>query len=272
MDNFFQSIIKVFQEATADTILNIAGTVILYFLIWQLSKKLLGFARNSLSRSKIDKGVVSFISSFLSIAVKIILIVSVLIKLGVPSTSFVTLLGSAGIAIGLALQGSLSNLAGGLMILVYQPFKVGHFIKSPDADSGTVTEIGIFYTKLLTPDNRVVVLPNGTLSNGNIINMSAMPIRRIDIPLTFPLNADVEKIKSILVNVAKSHPDTLEDPPLEARLSQIADGTMQFTLRVFAPQSKWWNAKHDLNETLMAEFRKENIAFAAPQIHISSEK
>ncbi len=270
MDNFFQPVIQFFQQATADFILSVIGTIILCFIIWKLSKKLLEIIKNKMSKSKFDQGVVSFVCSFLSIAIKTILIVSVLIKLGVPSTSFVTLLGSAGIAIGLALQGSLSNLAGGLMILIYHPFKVGHYIQCQDAEAGTVTEIGIFYTKLLTPDNRVVVLPNGTLSNGTITNMSAAPIRRIDIPLRFPFDEDVERIKSILAKVASSHPYTLDNPPLEARLSQVSDGTMQFTLRVFAPQDKWWNTMHDLNEALIKAFKEENIRLAAPQLHISS--
>lgn len=270
MENFFDPVIQFFQQATADIILNIVGTIILCLIIWKLSKKLLDAIKNKMAKSKMDQGVVSFVHSFLSISIKIILIVSVLIKLGVPSASFVAMLGSASIAIGLAFQGSLSNLAGGLMILIYRPFRVGHYIQCPGADAGTVTEIGIFYTKLLTPDKCIVVLPNGALSNGTITNMSAEPIRRIDIPLNFPLDADVEKIKSILVKVASSHPDTLDNPPIEARLSQVADGTMQFTLRVFAPQDKRWNAMHDLNEALMAEFKKENIQLAAPQLHISS--
>lgn len=270
MENFFDPVIQFFQQATADIILNIVGTIILCLIIWKLSKKLLDAIKNKMAKSKMDQGVVSFVHSFLSISIKIILIVSVLIKLGVPSASFVAMLGSASIAIGLAFQGSLSNLAGGLMILIYRPFRAGHYIQCPGADAGTVTEIGIFYTKLLTPDKCIVVLPNGALSNGTITNMSAEPIRRIDIPLNFPLDADVEKIKSILVKVASSHPDTLDNPPIEARLSQVADGTMQFTLRVFAPQDKRWNAMHDLNEALMAEFKKENIQLAAPQLHISS--
>lgn len=268
MDDIIKPVSEFFKQASVDTVLNLAGTLLLYIVGWKIITKLMGVLEKRLLKSNMDKGVVSFLSSLISISLKVLLIVSVLIKLGVPSASFVTLMGSAGIAIGLAMQGSLANLAGGLMILIYKPFKVGHFIECNGVAPGVVREIGIFYTKLITPDNRTVVMPNSTLSNGNVINMNENPIRRIDIPLSFYSSVDVEKVKQILVDTALSHPDTLEEPAIEARLTAIEQGVFTFTLRVFTPQDKWWNARHDLNEALVEAFSKEDMAFAPPHVMV----
>ena len=268
MDDILKPVSDFFKQASLDTVLNLAGTLLLYLVGWKIITKLMGVIEKRLLKSNMDKGVVSFLSSLISISLKVLLIVSVLINLGVPSASFVTLMGSAGIAIGLAMQGSLANLAGGLMILIYKPFKVGHFIECNGFTAGVVKEIGIFYTKLRTPDNRTVVMPNSTLSNGNVINMNENAIRRIDIPLSFYSSVDVEKVKRIMTDTALSNPDTLSEPAMEARLTTIDKGVFTFTLRVFTPQEKWWNARHDLNEALVSAFARENIPFAPPQLSV----
>ena len=166
MEDFLKPVLQFFTEATANSALNVIGTLAMFFIGLFAIRWVMRLLDAALEKSKLDKGIITFVSSFASIGLKVMLVVMAAIQLGVPSASFVTLMGSAGLAIGLALQGSLSNLAGGFMILLYHPFRVGHFIQA-GADSGVVKEIGIFYTTLETPDRKTVVLPNGNLSKPN---------------------------------------------------------------------------------------------------------
>jgi small conductance mechanosensitive channel len=165
MDEAIKGILTFFTQATADKALTLVGSLATLVAGLLIIRWLMRILTPALRKSKIDQGVVSFVLNLISITLKVLLFAAVSIQLGVPSASFVTLMGSAGLAIGLALQGSLANLAGGVMLLLFHPFRVGHFIKA-GSDDGVVQEIGLFYTTLKTFDGRTVVLPNGALSNG----------------------------------------------------------------------------------------------------------
>lgn len=271
MNDSWQSLKNFFSQATADRVLNMAGSLVLLALGFVAIRWTLRIVDRSLRRSRLDVGVVSFLNSLASVGLKVLLIFAVAIQLGVPSASFVTLMGSAGLAIGLALQGSLSNLAGGFMILLFHPFRVGHYIKT-GTDDGVVRDIGIFYTTLETFDNKTVVLPNGMLSNNVITNFSSSATRRIDIHLSVSPRAEVDAVNALMRQVAESHPNVIKDRKIEARLNDIKDGVLVFVLRAWVKQADMWDTRLDLNEGLKRAFDGAGIAFAAPQLQVLAPK
>lgn len=267
MEDIVKAVMEFFTKATADSVLNLLGTLAMFFVGLFIIRWVLRLLDAALDKSKLDKGIITFVNSFASIGLKLMLAVMAAIQLGVPSASFVTLMGSAGLAIGLALQGSLSNLAGGFMILLYHPFRVGHFIQA-GPDSGVVKDIGIFYTTLETPDRKTVVLPNGTLSNGVITNISQSPFRRIDLNFSLPLDTDIDQVNELIRNVAKAHPLVSEENDVEVRLNDVSGGTLVFTLRAFTRQGDWWKTKLDLTENVAKAIRDAGLRFAAPQMEL----
>jgi small conductance mechanosensitive channel len=240
MDNIWKSIEHFFVSFTADAALKVLGALAMLLVGMKAIKILMGLLTKSMEKSKLDRGLLGFVNNLLSFVLRFTLIVSLLIYLGVPATSFIAILSSAGLAIGLALQGSLSNFAGGLMLLFFHPFRVGDYIITQSGYEGTVKDISMMYTTLETLDRRRVVLPNAGLSNGAITNNSASPIRRIDISITTDFTADVPTVRRLLEEAASATPDVLSDPPAVASLDKIQDGLLVFTLRCYASTPDWW--------------------------------
>lgn len=253
-------------------LLTTAGLRILYAaLIIIIGLKLIKFFAKRCEKSKwyrrIDKSVAHFIVSSLNVILKVLVFVSAALILGVPATSFVAILTSAGVAIGLALQGSLSNFAGGLMILIFKPFRVGDYIESSEV-SGTVQDISIFYTVLITPDNKTVHCPNGALSNTHVTNYSEQETRRVDIPVSVSYDADVETVKRLLSETAAKNELILPDQPPFVRLAECADSSLDFTLRVWCKNADYWTVKFDLTEAVQASLVAAGIEIPYPQIDI----
>ena len=221
---------------------------------------------------RLDETLANFIVSFIKIALYAAVFVSVAIILGVPATSFITALASAGVAIGLALQGSLSNFAGGIMILLFKPFKDGDYIEGADV-SGTVKSITIFYTMLITPDNKQITVPNGTLSNSSITNYSANDTRRNDLVFSVSYKSDIESVKAILLKAAYDNEKVLKDPAPVAVLSTHGDSALEFTLRVWAKNSDYWDVNFALKERIKQLFDKYEISIPYPQmdVHIDNK-
>lgn len=217
--------------------------------------------------SKLDASVKSFLISLLCISLKIMLFIVAASIVGIPTTSFITILGSAGIAIGLALQGGLSNLAGGVMILIFKPFKVGDFIESGDK-MGTVKSITMFYTNLVTPDNKVIHLPNGTLSNNTIINYSANPTRRLDLEFNVSYDTKIDKVKKVINEVFDKSKYILQDNERTIRLSKHADSSLTFVARGWVKSENYWDALFELEEEVKEAFDKNNIVIPYPQLDI----
>ena len=186
-------------------------TLVLVYIGFRLIKVIRKFLKKSLQKAGIEPGVITFLASFVNIALKIVILLSAAAGLGFKVTSVLTLLGSAGVAVGLALQGSLSNLAGGVLILVLKPFRVGDYIVEDNkGKEGTVTAIDIFYTKLLTPDNRVVVIPNGALSNTSLTNVSKETKRRLDLTMSVDYAQDIKEAKRVIYEVLAGNEKILE--------------------------------------------------------------
>ncbi len=229
--------------------------------------------RNSKVAKKADPSVARFLFNALSITLNILLVISVIAILGVPMTSVITLLASAGVAIGLALQGALSNLAGGIMILIFRPFRLDDYIEV-GSFGGTVKDIGIFYTTLHTGDNRTVTIPNGTVMSEEIVNYSVNATRRVDLVFSVAYGTDVERVCSILLEEAGKHELTLKDPAPFARLTKQNESSLDFTLRVWAKKDDYWTVHFDLLESLNKRFVEEGIEIPFPQldVHVDNQK
>ena len=224
-----------------------------------------------LSRRHVDAGVQSFVKSFVNILLTILLIVAIISKLGVDTTSFAALLASAGVAVGMALSGNLQNFAGGLIILLFRPFKVGDFIECQGV-SGAVKEIQIFHTILTSPDNKVIYVPNGGLSSGNIINYSREATRRVDWTFTFEYGEDYNKVESVINRLIAADERILNTPASFVNLIALADSSVNVVVRVWVKSEDYWDVFFSMNKAVYATFNKEGINFPFPQITIHQAK
>ena len=235
-----------------------------------LIKFILKLLRRSRFMRKAELSVSRFLLTFTKIVLEIVLILTIVAILGVPMTSMVAVIASAAAAIGLALQGALSNFAGGIMILIFHPFHLDDFIEA-DGFSGTVTDIGIFYTVLKTPDNKNVTIPNGTIMAQPITNYSAHPIRRLELKFPVAYGTDIEKTRAILLDEVSKHKMVLSDPEPFARLSAHEDSSLTFTVRVWVKRENYWTVNFDLMEAVHQRFAAEDIQIPFNQldVHIS---
>ncbi len=248
--------------------------IVLGILILIVGFKLIGKLTNKMKVSKISKSdptVSSFARSFTNIGLKIILIISVAALLGIPTTSMVALIGSAGLAVGLALQGSLGNIAGGFVILVFKPFVVGDFIQAGD-NSGVITGINLFYTKIVTPDNKKVHIPNSIISNQTIVDVSSLPTRRDDFVYAVAYDSDVEKVKSVLLGIAMNNQFILDDPAPIVFMSGHGDSAIEFTLRVWCKNEDYWPLTYEMNSLVKAAFDENSISIPYPQVDVHIRK
>jgi small conductance mechanosensitive channel len=228
----------------------VAGWYFIKFIVFLMNKSKL--------IKKADATVRTFLSSFVTVTLKTVLIISVIGILGFPLTGIITVLGTAGVAIGLAFQGALSNLAGGLMILFTKPFRVGDYIDN-GAQEGTVEAITVFYTKLTTSDNKLITVPNKQMTEKPVINFFAKDKRRVDLNYKFAFSADIEKIKQLLTLTAESHPLALKEPKPFARLISQANNALEFSLRVWTDAGNYWTVYYDLTENIKKALDREGI-------------
>ena len=222
---------------------------------------------NSLDRRNLDPSIKTFLKSFVNIHLTVLLVVAVVSALGVNTTSFAALLASVGLAAGMALSGNLQNFAGGLLILLLKPFKVGDYIEAQGM-AGTVKEILIFHTVLTTVDNKVVYLPNGALSSGNITNYSRMEQRRVDLTVSVEYGQDIDQVKQVLSEVFSADERILTDPAPFVALSQLAESSVNLTVRLWVKAPDYWGVFFDTQERIYAEFNRQGISFPFPQITV----
>lgn len=262
-----------FLETMPEKALHLGIRVVLavvFFLIGvQVVKLLRKILRKSMQRAGAEVGAVQFVDSFLKTSLYVVLIFLLATSFGVDAASIVALLGSAGVAIGLAIQGSLSNLAGGVLILVLKPFKVGDYIhENTDHQEGTVAEIQIFYTKLVTGDNKVIVLPNGTLANNSIINMSAAKTRRMDIVIGISYDSDIKKAKEALMEVLENDPFVLKDQEMRVYVSELAASAINLGVRCFFTNEHFWEGKWRITENCKYALDRAGIEIPYPQLDV----
>ena len=219
-----------------------------------------------LENRKVEAGVQTFLRSMVNILMIIMLALAVIGRLGIELTGFAALLASAGVAVGMALSGNLQNLAGGLIILVFRPYKVGDYIESGTGASGTVQEIQIFHTVLVTPDNKVIYAPNGVMSNALCTNYSHKEERRVDFTFSFEYGEDFEKVRAVLLKVIAADSRILTTPEPFIELGAMADSSVNVTVRVWVKSADYWNVFFGMNKEVYATFNKEGINIPYPQM------
>ena len=238
--------------------------------------KLVGIFVKKLGKSKgfhkLDDSIGHFILSLLKILLYVVVVITAAGIVGIPATSFITVLASAGVAIGLALQGSLANIAGSIMILFFRPFKIGDFIEG-NGVSGTVEDINLFYTVIQTADNKTITCPNGTVSNGVITNYSTKDTRRVDITFSASYGSDIEKVKSVINDCVKARTEILAEPePFIGMVAQSAS-SLDFVCRVWVNSADYWTVYFALMESVKNEFDNNGIEIPFPQmdVHVKND-
>ena len=246
---------------------NIIGAIIIYIVGRYLIKFVMRLTFNILERQKVDTSVKTFLQSFINIGLTILLIIAIAGRLGVETTSFAALLASAGVAIGMALSGNLNNLAGGLIILLLKPFKVGDFIEAQGL-TGTVKAIQIFHTIITTVDNKEIFIPNGALSNGSVINYNINTTRRLEWVIGVEYNEDYDKVEAVIKRLISEDPRILPDPAPFVALKELADSSVNIVIRCWVKGADYWDVNFDMNRRVYTTFNSEGISFPFPQLTV----
>lgn len=270
-------IIQSYLQQLPDKALRFGVRVLLalvFFLIGaQIIRLVRRIVRRSLKKNNADVGVVQFLDSFIKVILYVLLLFLIASGFGLDAASVVALLGSAGVAIGLAVQGSLSNFAGGVLILLLKPFKVDDYIKvDNDGHEGTVKEIQLFYTKLATPDNHVVIIPNGSLANSSITNISTLGERKMDIPVEISYHADIRQAKEVLLNVLKSDEAVLKDKDYRVFVQELAESGVKLNVRCWADNEHYWECKWRLTEQIKYALDDAGISIPYPQMDVHIDR
>lgn len=270
--NLDKGVIENFLQTLPEKALNLGARVLLALVILfigvQFVKVFRKFLKKALVKSKVDESAIKFLDSFVKYGSYFLLILMIASWLGVDAASIIALIGSASVAVGLALQGSLSNLAGGVLILILKPFKVGDYIKDEKGNEGTVNSIDIFYTHLLTYDNKLIVLPNGALVNGSITNFTSCTERRIDILVGISYQADIKKAKSALEKMLKNTPNVLKDKELTVFVDSLADSAILLNVRCWSKTENYKELKAQITENIKYVLDDAKIEIPYPQVDV----
>lgn len=242
--------------------------IIVFFIGKKIIQVLLKFVKRFFERSSIEQGVAGFLTAFVKVILNIILAVVIVGIFGIQTSSIAALVGSAGLTLGLAFQGSLSNFAGGFLILLMKPFRIGDYIIVFN-EEGTVTSIDIFYTRLLTVDNRMIVLPNGALSNANITNVTNEPIRRLDLTVSVDYSESIEKVKNILFSITGKEEMILHDREIQVFVSSFDPSAITVGVRVWVQTDQYWPLRWKILEDIKKAFDENNITIPYDQLDVN---
>lgn len=256
-----------------DWLIGKAGSILLALIcLWvglRLAKWIMKLIRRSFDKSKLDPTVSSFLSSIIHIVLYVLVFITVVSIMGIQVTSFVTLLGTAGVTVGLALQGSLSNFAGGVLILILKPFVIGDYIREDThKNEGTVISIDIFYTRLRTYDGKVVVIPNGTLSNTSLTNLTKQERRRLDLNVPVEYDVDLRKAKAVIEQVIQQESLVLQEEPVDIVLDAFEDSSMTILVHVWVKTENYWQAKWNIMENLKYALDEAGIVIPFHQVDV----
>ena len=259
------------QDVVAVWGLKVVAAIAIFIIGRWIAKLVRRGVRRLMERSSVDPIITGFTTSIVYIALLVFVVIAALGQLGIQTTSFIAILGAAGLAIGLALQGSLANFAAGFLMIIFRPFKVGDFIEGAGV-AGVVREIQIFTTTLRTPDNKIIIIPNAKLSGDNIVNYSAEETRRVDMTVGVSYDADLSKVREVLNDIISRDTRILPDPAPQVAVAELADSSVNFIVRVWTKTEDYWGVKLDATETIKNRFDAEGIGIPFPQrdIHIVS--
>lgn len=270
---FFEGILKQLKDNTAVFLVRIVVALFLYMVFRQLIKWIRGVIKKSLVKASVDAAKIRAIDGIVRVVLYILLFVCLAGYLGIQATSLLAVLGSLGLTAGLAFQGALSNFAGGILIITAKPFKIDDYIYVPAKNlEGTVKDISIIYTKIITNDQKTIVLPNGELANQNIVNASAMAKRRMELTIGISYNADIDKAKKVLKDAIKKDKAIIKDTEIEVYVQELAESTVKLLVRCWVPSADFLLTKFRLTETIKKSFDANGIGFPYPQLDVHVEK
>ncbi len=269
MEDLFKQLLQTLFEISKTIGLRLVFALLLLFVGLKLARILYKKIKNGKGMQRIDKNVASFLSSLIKICLYASVFIGCLLILGVPAASFVTAIASCGLAIGLALQGSLSNFAGGIMLLIFKPFQIGDYIEGA-GHSGTVEDITILYTHIITPDNLKVSLPNGKLSDDAVINYTALGKRRADISVRVPYECDLKKVRALLTKVAEDNPYRLQEHPITVEIIEYGESSITMCVRYYANNDVFWTAIFKTRQDILDILNENGIAIPYNRIDVST--
>ena len=271
-DELNVGLIERYLQELPDKLIRLGVRVLLalvvFFIGVQLIKLVRRILRKSFERRNVDMGVSRFLDSLVKTVLYMLLLFMIASSFGLDATSVVALVGSAGVAIGLAVQGSLSNFAGGVLILLLKPFKVGDYVRDAAGNEGTVEEVQLFYTRMITPDRHMVVVPNGDLANGNILNMSTLGDRRMDIKVGISYESDIRRAKEVLLRVLDEDPGVLQEEEKRVFVEELADSAVILCVRCYSANENFWETRWRLMETIKYALDEAGIGIPFPQIDV----
>jgi len=260
----FSAIIPKLQEWAAFYGLKIVAALAIFIIGRLVAKALRGTVKRMMTRSKVDETLISFVASLTYAALITIVVIAALNQLGIQTTSFIAIIGAAGLAVGLALQGSLANFAAGVLMIIFRPFKAGDYIEGGGV-AGVVEEIQIFTSQLKTPDNKLIIVPNAKMMGDNIVNYSAKETRRVDMVFGVGYSDDLDKARRVLLEVVAQDERVLKDPAPQVAVSELADSSVNFVVRPWAKTADYWGVYFDLTEAVKKRFDAEGISIPFPQ-------
>lgn len=260
-----------YVPVVCDYLLRIALVLVIFFVGRKLIKKIVSLCDQALKRHGMEVTVRRFFCNVINVLGYICMLGILLQTVGLTATSLTALVASAGVAVGLALQGSLSNFAGGVLILLMKPFVIGDYIVQGNTE-GTVKEIGLVYTELITADNRLIVIPNGTLIDSSIVNVTATGKRRLELSVGIGYKSDLKKAKEVLIRLGENDPARDPENPVNVFVSELAESSVNLGLHVWVSSSEYWNAKWRLTENIKMAFDEEGIEIPFKQVEISVTK
>lgn len=259
MEEYIEKIKNLLVEYTPKVLVALAILIIGLFAI----KIIVNTSRNVMKKRGVDVTLQKFLGDLISWALKLLLFITVIAKLGVETASFAAIIAAAGLAVGLALQGSLGNFSGGVLIMIFKPFKIGDLIEA-QGEIGVVKEIEIFTTKLTGLSNKEIIIPNGILSNGNIVNYTTEGTRRVDLVIGVSYDADIKHTKDVLMNILTSHPKVLKDPAPAVTVLELADSSVNFAVRPWCDTADYWDVYFEVTENAKLELDKAGIEIPYP--------
>lgn len=266
MENINQVIDQITSYLSVYGLRLIGALLVLIVGLW-IIKLLVNSIMRAISKKVEDKSLIGFTHSLLAILFKVLLVISIMSMVGIQMTSFIAVLGAAGLAIGMALSGTLQNFAGGVMVLVFKPFIVGDYIEAL-GHSGTVKEIQIFNTILNTPDNRIIIVPNGKVYSESIVNYSKEPQRRVDFVFGIGYNSDLDKAKDIISQLLESNELVLKEPAPFVALKELGDSSVNIVVRAWVDAPNYWNVFFETNEAVYKQFNQQGINIPYPQMDV----
>lgn len=266
-----QEIIEMVMEFIVAYGLKIIGGIVFLIIGLWISKALTRKTKNIMTKREVDAALIGFIGSLVNIGLKVLVIISTMAMIGIKMTSFIAILGAVGLAIGLALQGTLQNFAGGTLILILKPYKIGDYV-SVQGHDGIVKDIQIFNTIMVTLDNKTIIIPNGSISTSSLTNYSTQPTRRVDWSFGVAYGSDFKTVKDIIEKVLSTDKRILKNPETFIALGEMADSSVNFTTRAWVKTADYWGVFFDINKEIYEAFNANGIEIPFPQVDVHMDK